>query len=172
MTATPAAPTTSGNALLALTTTGVPQASASSAASPNVSTGPGASTTSAVASNAARSTRSCTHPVNTTGSPSARRARRLRCGPSPATTSTAGTPAARSAATASIEHSARFSTDSRPQWTMSTASTAAKWSRNDTVYRSGENRSRSTPSGTRTRFATPSRSNSFAAQSVVHTTRV
>ena len=46
VTAIPAVPTTSGSALDALTTTGVPQASASSAASPNVSTGPGATTTS------------------------------------------------------------------------------------------------------------------------------
>ena len=48
-------PATSGSADSALTTTGVPQASASSAASPKVSAGPGASTTSALASSAARS---------------------------------------------------------------------------------------------------------------------
>ncbi len=71
-TATPASPTTSGSALDALTTTGVPQASASSAASPNVSTGPGATTTSALASSAATADRSAMCPAKRTGSRAAR----------------------------------------------------------------------------------------------------
>ncbi len=124
-----------------------------------------------MASSAASATRSCTNPVNATGSPSARRTSRVRSGPSPATTSTAGTPRARNPASASIERSGFFSTDSRPQWTISTSSGAANRSRSDTERRSGEKRSRSTPSGTRTTLATPSRSNSAAAQSVVQTTR-
>ena len=125
-----------------------------------------------MASSAASATRSCTNPVKRTGSPAARRASRARSGPSPATTSTAGTPAARNAQSASIDRSGFFSTDSRPQWTISTSSGEANRSRSETERRSGEDRSRSTPSGTRITFATPSRSNSAAAQSVVHTTRV
>ncbi len=49
----PGLPMTSGSALWLLTTAGVPLASASSADSPNVSTGPGAIATSAVASSVA-----------------------------------------------------------------------------------------------------------------------
>ena len=89
VTATPASPTTSGSALPASTTTGVPQASASSAARPNVSIGPGAITTSAVASSAASDSRSATKSTKRTGRPMgqptqvARAAARRRRRPAP-----------------------------------------------------------------------------------------
>ena len=99
------------------TTAGVPQASDSNAASPNVSCGPGASATSAEASSSATVCRSEMNPVKSTGSRAACRCSRARNGPSPTTTSRASTPASHNAATASMLRSARFSTDSRPQCT-------------------------------------------------------
>ena len=123
----PASPTTSGSADSALTTTGVPQASASSPASPKVSAGPGAMATSALASNAASSVRSGRKPANVTGrrSRAARRSRRRRSGPSPATTSRAATPFARSVASVFSERCGFFSGDKRPQCTSSVSPGAA-----------------------------------------------
>ena len=88
-----------GSADDALATTGVPQAMASSAASPKVSAGPGPGTTSAEAWSAPSRPRSATCPRKVTGSPRsrARCSSRARSGPSPATTSTARTPAPRAA---------------------------------------------------------------------------
>ena len=173
VTAIPAVATTSGSALVALTTTGVPQASASSAASPKVSTGPGAITTSALASRMASSLGSVTNPANRTGKEARRAARssRARSGPSPATTSTASSPAARSPASAASERCGFFSTDSRAQCTSSVWSGFACVSRAASLYRSGLNSSRSTPSGMRVRLGAPIRSNSAAAHRVVQTIR-
>src|SRR5258707_752423 len=99
------------------TTAGVPHASDSNAASPKVSCGPGASATSADASNSATLCRSEMKPVKSTGNRAACRCNLARSGPSPTTTSRASTPASHNAATASMLRSARFSTDNRPQCT-------------------------------------------------------
>ncbi len=162
-----------GGADEALTTTGVPQANASSAASPNVSAGPGASTTSALACQAASSARCATWPRKVTGNPSARArwANRRRSGPSPATTRCAATTRRRSAATASRARPGRFSGASREHITRSVVAPLTWRARSAALYQAGWHFSRSTPSGARTRLPTPSRTNSRAAHSVVHTTR-
>src|SRR5690348_15711441 len=144
----PASPTTSGSADSALTTTGVPQARASSAASPNVSAGPGAMATSALASSAASSARPARNPVKVTGSPAraARRPSRVRSGPPPATTSRTGTPSARSVASVFSDRCGFFSADSRPQCTSRTC--PAPTYRVRTRPARGENVARSSPGGT------------------------
>ena len=170
----PASPTTSGSADSALTTTGVPQASASRAASPKVSAGPGAMATSALASSAASPARPGRKPAKVTGSPAraARRASRARSGPSPATTSRAGMPAARRVASVVSERCGFFSAESRPQCTSTTCpSPAYQVLTCPGPSTRGLNVSRSTPSGTRTRLAAPIRPNSAAAQLVVQMTR-
>ncbi len=161
--ADPASPITSGSAESALTTTGVPQASASSAASPKVSAGPGAMATSALASSAASSVASGRKPANVTGSRRAPRARssRPRSGPSPATTSRraspprAGWPACSASAAASspptAARSARAGSRPAPRSVSRTAGLAPRrWP--------GRRRA-----GARIRLAAPIRSNSAAA---------
>lgn len=85
------------------TTAGVPHASDSSAASPNVSCGPGANATSADASRPATACRSEMKPVKSIGNPVALRSSLARSGPSPAMTSRASTPASHNAASASMQ---------------------------------------------------------------------
>lgn len=172
-TATPASPTTSGNALSALTATGVPLASASRAARPKVSTGPGATTTSAVASSRAIRSRSLTWSSNRTGRPARRAATRIRAwrGPPPTITPTAARPRFRSAASAASTRSGRFSGESRPQCSTRISRSSAYRARSAGSYRSGWNRVRSTPSGTCVTLRAPRRRNSLAAQAVVQSTR-
>ena len=165
--ARPASPSTSGSAECTLENTGVPQASASSAARPKVSTGPGASTTSAAPSRPASRPRSGTNPSSSTGKPYASSATEERNGPSPATSSRIGTPRRISSRAPPTARSGRFSFDSRLAMTSSTSPSPHSSPRAEA---SGRKSSRSTPSGTRRSRLTPIRANSRSAQAVVQTT--
>lgn len=157
------------------TTTGVPVASDSNAASPKVSCGPGATAASAEAKSAASSTRPSTNPRNSTGSPRARRSSPDRLGPSPAITSLTSVPESTNAATESMLRSTRFSTDRRPQCTSSRSASPCQGEREPStleppIRRVGWNTSRSTPRGTSETLRAPIRSNSRRANAVVQTT--
>ncbi|AGP60062.1 hypothetical protein M271_43445 [Streptomyces rapamycinicus NRRL 5491] len=101
----------------------------------------------------------------------ARASRRGRSGPSPATTSAAETPRRRSSASASSARPGRFSGESREHMAMSTAASPRWWSRSAASWWEGWKWPRSTPSGARTTFRAPIRTNSRAAHSVVQTIR-
>lgn len=167
------------------TTTGVPQASASSVARPKLSTGEGSSAASHPATSCARSRRPAMWPRKVTGRPIDRRRSRLRIGPSPSTSRRAGTPRARRIRIASIARSGCFSRDSRltmiSRTVDSVPGTAAAGTRAaGSAYpgsanagsggAAGRNVSRSTPSGTRSRFGAPARRNSAAENLDVTTT--
>ncbi len=96
--------------------------------------------------------------------------RRSRNGPSPATTRTASTPAARNAERVDRPAGAlrRLTGRSGPTAPARAGRTGPRLDAGS--WRPGWNRSRSTPSGTRTTLDTPSRSNSAAAHDVVHST--
>lgn len=162
--------TISRSAEEAETTTGVPEASASSAASPNVSCGPGARETSALARRRATVRRSDRKPRKVTGRPRARRSSARRRGPSPAITSRTAAPDSVSAATVSTLRSTCFSGDKRPQWTISASAPPASARRQPSSRLAGAKVARSTPSGTRCTLGAPIRSNSSRAKAVVQTT--
>ena len=103
-------------------TTGVPQASDSSAARPNVSIGPGHSATSAEARSVASASRSGTWPRNVTGASAASRRSGRSSGPEPAITSRALTPLRRRDCSATTGRWGRFSAESRQAITVRTAS--------------------------------------------------
>lgn len=109
-------------------------------------------------------------PVNSTGSPAARRVNEARRGPSPAMTRRASTPSAINPAQVSMLRSTCFSTDRRPQCTSRCEEPPRQASTVVVLRRRGWNRSRSTPRGTRWTLVAPIRSNSARANAVVQTT--